>query len=561
MKNLYKAILLIFIVSAYSCELTDLDKQTDPNAVAPETAGLEFVFNNMQLQFSNLAWEASDETMAITRMMAMTGGNTYNNNDSPANFNFIWSRLYSEIMPDAALVIERADPLELYVHSGIAKVMQAYSLMTLVDLFGDVPFSEAAQGVAFQNPQRDDDAEVYNQAKILLEAAIADFAKPNKGTPGNDVIYGGNAAQWTKAANALLIRWHVTTKLAGGSGAEVAALAANSITDAADDFQFNYGNNRSTPDSRHPHFSIDYEADVDYYQSNYFMWSLLEEKGVRDPRLRYYFYRQDSDLSDETNFALDCPGIPRPPHYTGDYPWCVTSMELGYWGRDHGNDDGIPPDGFKRTAFGVYPIGGKFDNDDALCQKEVDADGNLVNLDNCGSVAGDGSDGLKGAGILPLMMSSFVDFMRAEAALTMGSGENAEEMLESGIRKSIGKVMSFGASQANPEFVPTEESVNDYVDLVLGRFSSASNEGKMDIIAKEYHIALFGNGLEAFNLYRRTGYPSNMQPTRDPNSGDFPRTYFYPADHIGLNSNAEQRPTLSEQVFWDTNPANPGWVN
>ncbi len=540
MKNIYKTILLILVVSAYSCELTDLDKQTDPNAVAPETAGLEFVFNNMQLQFANLAWEASDETMGITRMMAMTGGNNYENNDSPSNFNYVWSRLYSEILPDAALVIERADPLELYVHSGIAKVMKAYSMMTLVDLFGDIPFSEAAAGVAFQNPTRDDDAAVYDAAKALLDEALVDFAKPNKGTPSNDVIYGGVAEKWTKAANALLIRWHVTTKLAGGSGAAVASLAANAVADSGDDFQFNYGNNRSTPDSRHPHYSTDYESDADYYQSNYFMWSLLDEKGIEDPRLRYYFYRQDCNTTDETNFALDCPGIPRPPHYTGDYPWCVAS-ELGWWGRDHGNNDGIPPDGFKRTTFGPYPAGGKFDADD------------------CIGVTGDGSDGLKGAGILPLMMSSFVDFMRAEAALTMSSGENAKELLESGIRKSIGKVTSFYSAPA--AFTPSAADVDNYVSLVLGKFDAADNAGKMDVVAKEYHIALFGNGVEAYNLYRRTGYPSNMQPTRDPASGDFPRTYFYPADHVGLNSNADQRQTISDQVFWDTNPANPSWVN
>ena len=34
---------------------------------------------------------------------------------------------------------------------------------------------------------------------------------------------------------------------------------------------------------------------------------------------------------------------------------------MGYWGRDHGNDEGTPPDNFTRTASGVYPAGGSFD--------------------------------------------------------------------------------------------------------------------------------------------------------------------------------------------------------
>ena len=536
-------ILTIFIVS--SCELTDLDLQENPNAVAPENVELDFLFNNLQYEFSNFWWEASDETMAVTRMMAMTGGNTYNNNDTPVSFNYMWNRAYSEVFADADAVIASSEASEQFVHAGIARVLKAYTMMTLVDLFGDVPYSEAGKGIEFQNPNRDDDAAVYAAAKGILEAAKLNFAATSLGTPSTDIFYGGDAAAWMKAANSLLIRYEVTTKLAGGSGAAVKALVdgGNFISTMADDFQFQYGTQRSTPDARHPHYSTDYETDADYYQSNYFMWSLLAEKGIEDPRLRYYFYRQDCNTVGEDLFTLGCAAVPRPPHYTGDYPWCVASEE-GWWGRDHGDNDGIPPDGLKRTTFGVYPAGGKFDNDD------------------CVGVANDGSDGLKGGGILPILTASFVDFMRAEAALTMSSGEDARALLESAVRKSMAKVMNFGASQASPALTPAASDVDGYVNLVLGLFdTAASNEDKLAVVCKEYHIALWGNGVDAFNMYRRTGYPSGMQPTREPSSGDYPRTYFYPQDHITLNLNADQRDDIGEQVFWDTNAANPGWID
>lgn len=543
MKSIYKIFMLAGVLFLASCELTELDLNTDPNSVAPETAELEFLFNKMQFEFSNFAWEASDETMPITRMMAMTGGNIYDNQDSPQSFNFLWNRAYSEVLPDADIVISNANESSLFVHSGIAKVMKAYILMVLVDCFGDVPYSEAVQGLGFQNPNRDSDEAVYEEARLLLVSAMEDFGKESLGTPGNDIIYGGSAAQWTKAASSLMLRYHITTRLVNNNGTAVQSLidGGNLIADAADDFQFQYGTNRSTPDSRHPHYSTDYEVDADYYQSNYYMWSLLDEKGIQDPRLRYYFYRQDCDTTDEDQFTLDCPEVPRPPHYTGDYPWCVASEE-GWWGREHGNNDGIPPDGLKRTTFGVYPAGGNYDND------------------NCAGVAGDGSDGLQGAGIIPIMMSSFVDFMRAEAALTMGTSDDAGAMLESGVRKSISKVLAFGAGLAGDN-APGETAVEDYVSLVMGSFNGAgSNDEKLAIVCKEYHIALWGNGVEAYNMYRRTGYPSGMQPTREPDSGTFPRLMWYPQDHITLNANADQR-DLNEQVFWDTNPANPGWIN
>lgn len=78
----------------------------------------------------------------------------------------------------------------------------------------------------------------------------------------------------------------------------------------------------------------------------------------------------------------------------------------------------------------------------------------------------------------------------------------------------------------------------------------------MGYVAREYWIALFGNGIEAYNLYRRTGLPTGMQPTQNPQPGPFPRIFYYPANAANLNSNIQQRTALNEKVFWDTNTSN-----
>ena len=67
---------------------------------------------------------------------------------------------------------------------------------------------------------------------------------------------------------------------------------------------------------------------------------------------------------------------------------------------------------------------------------------------------------------------------------------------------------------------------------------------------KEFHIASYGNGLEAYNGYRRTGKPDNFQPTLVQNSGDYYNSFLYPGDHVNLNSNATQK-ERTERVFWD----------
>ena len=57
--------------------------------------------------------------------------------------------------------------------------------------------------------------------------------------------------------------------------------------------------------------------------------------------------------------------------YYNPYPDGIVfcSPGNGYWGRDHGNDNGIPPDGFERTLHGSYPAGGVFDNREPSPQK------------------------------------------------------------------------------------------------------------------------------------------------------------------------------------------------
>lgn len=159
--------------------------------------------------------------------------------------------------------------------------------------------------------------------------------------------------------------------------------------------------------------------------------------------------------------------------------------------------------------------------------------------------------------------------MRAEAALTANTGEDARALLESGVKKSIEKVIGFkslvpttmsrtvvdrqnNSATIEELYVPDAEDIQKYVDFVLARYDAASD--KLDVVMKEYFIALWGNGLEAYNMYRRTGKPNNMAPALESNPGAFIRSFLYPANNVNLNSNATQK-ALTVQVFWDNNPA------
>ena len=542
MKHINKLFIVLAVFLISSCSLTELDKLDNPNAVTPDNAETGLFFNAIQLDFKDFFMDGNDLSSRVVRQLAMTGGNVYENAFAATGFNFMWNTAYADLFPDLdqLITLTETEGSEIPHYAGAAKIMKAYVLMTLVDMFGDVPYSQAGQGVSVPSPTADNQADIYNAALELLNAGIADMEKDSPAIPSsNDLFYGGDATQWAKLGNTLKIKWYLNVGSgSGANGSDIAAAAGNAITSSDDDFEFPFSSQRDIPDSRHWWYQDGYENGAGIYQSNYFMWSLREEKGIIDPRIRYYFYRQDlSPTSEIDNFTLDCTGLSAPLHYGVNQPFCHVGD--GYWGRDHGNNDGIPPDDTRRSVAGVYPAGGLFDTDQGA------------------SSANGGADGAQGAGIAPIMLSSFTHFMLAEAALTRSTGGDARAMLEMGVRQSISKVMNFGSDQAaGSGFEPTADDVEAYVAYVMNAYDGASSDGdRLNIIMKEYHIALWGNGMEAYNGYRRTTYPDDLQPTLEPNSGDFPRLMYYPADYLNLNANIGSQRDLTEQVFWDTNPA------
>ena len=136
----------------------------------------------------------------------------------------------------------------------------------------------------------------------------------------------------------------------------------------------------------------------------------------------------------------------------------------------------------------------------------------------------------------------------------MNTGEDAKALLKDGVEKSISKTLAFGSTLDNATYRPAADKISSYVNLVLSNYDSASD--KLSVVAKEYFLALFGNGLDAYNTYRRTGFPANMQPTLTTNPGPFIRSMWYPANHVNLNSNVSQKANIDVKVFWDTNSDN-----
>ena len=531
----------------------------NPSAPSPASADVDLYLNNLQLSFQSFYQQASDLTDPLTRMETMFGP-LYYNAYSPVSFDGIWSTAYTSVFKTANTMIPLAEEKSEFVHSGIAKVLKAYTMITMVDLFGDVPYSEANQGVGNTNPKVDGGAAVYDSALALLDDAIATLAKTPLAGPSNDLFYGGDATAWTTFAKTLKLKAYVQTRLVDNTvAANISSLLSDGdlITAGSQDFQFRFSTHNTAPDSRASHYVSNYGTDVGTadYLGNYFMWCLAQEKGMVDPRARYYIYRQIDDISlntynygdprlpdqTTTQFALACYYRNPPTQYAPGTPYCIVGN--GYWGRDHGNNEGTGPDGLLKSTWGVYPVGGAFDanqNDQVGPSHEA---------------------GGKGDGINPIWLSSYTYFIEAEAALTLGTAGDPEALLVSGVNASFAKVAGFPATigyslpTADTTFLITTYKQQQYVNKVKALYEAASTPAdKLNVIIKEYYLAAWGNGVEPYNNYRRTSSPNNLQLAVNPDPGTFINSFFYASVYSDYNKSAVQKTTVGVKVFWDNNP-------
>ncbi|MBO0321652.1 SusD/RagB family nutrient-binding outer membrane lipoprotein [Muricauda sp. CAU 1633] len=573
MKRINQYIILAFFTGLFmltSCESTELDLTNDPNFLTPEQASPDFFLASLEEDFARqLDGDANGDSgdnyttggfqngdglsplgMELTRIMQMRSRN-YESTYQDSDVDDEWDNAYRGIIKDIRLMTPLAEEAGLTRHIGIAQFIEAYVISSLVDFFGDVPYSEAVQAPDIVNPVLDTGESVYVAAQSLLDQAIVNFTNTTAANPSLELFYNNDYSKWVKAANTLKMKLYLQTRLVD-PGALTAfnaiVTSGNYITDSVDDLDWNWpGTSAAQPDNRHPRYGLNYVSNgASDYCSNWLM-GLMQTNN--DPRIRYYFYRQTIAVPGQEiapdEQTLRCSLQPSPIHYVnGGFTFC--SLPNGYWGRDHGDDEGTPPDGPKRTTWGVYPVGGRFD-------------------DNYFEPVAQPTDPLSfgggGAGITPILNAFMVDFWRAEMALVQSDAATARTFMEAGMTKQIAKARSFVSLDPNADlsFEPTLIEVADFITAQGDAFENASGSDQWNILAENYFVCHYGNGIETYNFYRRTGFPNSLQPNREGSPGTFPRIMFYPNQAVTSNANITQRSTLSEQVFWDNNPSGPAF--
>lgn len=557
MKKIYKFVLLALVFGSFtfqSCETTELELTNNPNNLT--TGDPQFLLNYVQTRYRSAQSILSDRAAELTRIDNFFGEN-YLENLPDNTLNTPWRILYSDIIPDIeAIEAAATEENPLSHHLGMAKIMQAHLSMQLVDFLGDIinP-DQAGNPTEFPSPELTNDGGLtnYNHSIALLDEAIALLNAGGSTANVQDLFYGNpdtgadsDASQWIRLANTLKMRAALTTGDMTTFNNIVSS--GNFISSTEDDFEFRFGTQQTPINTMHPDYQTDYTPSGSaIYHSNWLMNQMLTNN---DPRRRYYFYRQNdctpgaSCNTEGNSEKLSCSIQSVPAHIVGtptEAFWCA--VEDGYWGRLHRDAAGSPPDEFDKTAAGVYPAAGLFDD-------------NAFGTSPRNLTLGAGGNG---AGIEPIILASYVDFWRAEVALDQGDAVGAATYMGDGLAKSIDKVSGFIGldSSADTSFEPSNDDINSYITAMTDALTSAGDTPDgWNILSEQYFVTLFGGGTDSYNFYRRTGYPTTVgQGVNDnANAGNFPRTFLYPGDEVSANPNVAQRTNLDTPTFWNTQP-------
>ncbi len=257
---------------------TDPDNPTTvtPNVVLPQTElRLAYTLGGDVSRFTGINTQHVD---GIGRQFAVIGKYGI----QPTDIDNLWSNIYSGVLMDNRQMITLSNDGGFNHYVGIGKAIEAYTLMLATDLWGDLPYSEAFQGVELLQPKFDSQEDIYRDVFTLIDEAKAALAKDDGGNPvSGDLIYGGDASKWLLFCNALEARGklHLATK----NGDYAAALAAANLAleSSADDALVHFGT-ASTENS--PWYQ--YIEQRDDCEIGSFYKSLLT--GLNDPRDAVY---------------------------------------------------------------------------------------------------------------------------------------------------------------------------------------------------------------------------------------------------------------------------------
>lgn len=229
---------ILSILAAASLSLTACNSYLDIN-YDPNSPSADVVDNDMILPAVEMAFSAKyGDVMRIYGGYLAEHYCQYFGTSNYLDFSrFIFSatrvnNVYSTIMPgciaNATVVREKAAEAEEWGTYLAATVLRVFAYQSLVDAFGELPYTEA-MNADILNPVYDDGAAIYAGLVAELDEALTKVS-PSDVVATNFLYNGETAGAWIKFANALKLKLLMReSRVANVSGALASLIAENNF--------------------------------------------------------------------------------------------------------------------------------------------------------------------------------------------------------------------------------------------------------------------------------------------------------------------------------------------
>ena len=287
---------LAAVLCLVSCTKGFVEKNKDPYAITTIDPALLFTAAERNMNIGS--WDG-EQTIVQQYVNAYNAGATAGfqfNLDIDGYSNDRWGAYTGVIKPLVQIInFIKDDPKSKNLYN-MVRIWKAFAFMTLVDTYGDVPYSEAGKAYLEQiiSPKYDKMADIYADLYTELKTATADLSASNEYV-SSDLFFGGatssspalitaQVAHWKKIGYSLLLRLGMRySKIDAAKAASIAqeAFAGGVILSNSDNVvvtQYNatVGNGFSNLQRNvSPYF---------YYLAEPFVTQL---KSTADPRLKY----------------------------------------------------------------------------------------------------------------------------------------------------------------------------------------------------------------------------------------------------------------------------------
>ncbi len=480
--NILKTVFLaLVIIGVGACEDGFDELAQNPNA--PSDVPAEFVLPGAQVDLSYYtSYQLGVNYLGLWVQHHGSGAYPEEDQYSPRlnDINVFWDNLYDNSMQDFKHILGKAEETGNNNQRAVALIMSAYGYMSISDVWGDIPYSEALRGTeGITTPVLDPQEVVYDGIINDLNNAVGimDFNAID-GFGAEDLVFGGDMRKWEKFANSLRLRAFIHLSKVDPAKAQAGVvemlgkpLIASHDETAALHYTTTLGN-KNPVHSRHVGRENDFRVSLSITTR---MIGPGTKADPLDPRLEVYAQRNNAGVFE---------GVPNGINGLGDVGLTnESSSKIGTF--------------YLRADAPAY-----------------------------------------------FMTYSEVEFIRAEAAHNGWIADDPQTAYENAIKVSM-----------------AENGITDaaVIDAFLADPTIAYSvaEGAR-LIAEQKWIALYGQSIEAWTNWRRTGFPDIPVALNDQNDGVIPRRMTYGSVEATTNATNVQTAydrqggaELSNRVWWD----------